>query len=125
MQYNTMRKWVKALRSGKFKQGKSKLAAYETDDETGDNIGDELSFCCLGVLCEINDLPFEIGSDELLGEDHVKALGLNSENGTMKRTYKAKNTDDERRVNSLADLNDFGLSFKQLANIIEKNWRDL
>ena len=32
--------WVKALRSGKFKQGKGKLKRY---DET---------YCCLGVYCE-------------------------------------------------------------------------
>ena len=33
-------KWVEALRSGKYKQGKS---ALKKDD----------SFCCLGVLCDI------------------------------------------------------------------------
>lgn len=37
------RKWVKALRSGKYKQGKGHLK-----DERG-------RFCCLGVLCNIID----------------------------------------------------------------------
>lgn len=36
-----MQKWVKALRSGKYKQTKSELK---------DNNG----YCCLGVLCEIS-----------------------------------------------------------------------
>ena len=36
-------KWVEALRSGDFKQGKGYL-----------NNRDDNSFCCLGVLCEIN-----------------------------------------------------------------------
>ncbi len=42
------RKWVEALRSGKFKQGKGQL--YITKDN---------SYCCLGVFCKINDLPYK------------------------------------------------------------------
>lgn len=34
--------WVKALRSGKYKQGRGKL--YQKLDD---------SFCCLGVLCDV------------------------------------------------------------------------
>lgn len=34
-------KWVAALRSGKYKQGKKVLRTYEN------------TFCCLGVLCDI------------------------------------------------------------------------
>lgn len=33
-------KWLSALRSGKYKQGKGRLRAQDT-------------FCCLGVLCDI------------------------------------------------------------------------
>lgn len=36
-------KWVKALRSGKYKQGKTYLNKND-------------SFCCLGVLCEISEI---------------------------------------------------------------------
>jgi hypothetical protein len=121
MKYNAMKKWVKALRSGRFKQGRAKLATYEIDDVTGDNIGDELSFCCLGVLCEINDVPFRIGDDELLGDDALERLGFKTLNGKLPKSYKTKNGE----VNDLAALNDMGLSFKQIANIIEKNYKHL
>lgn len=38
------KKWVEALRSGKYKQGKEALC-----------FGDK--YCCLGVLCEIAGAP--------------------------------------------------------------------
>ena len=42
MKYNKkdIRKWIKALRSGKYKQGKASLQSAE-------------GFCCLGVACDI------------------------------------------------------------------------
>ena len=36
------KKWVKALRSGKYKQGRCRLYNPETD-----------SYCCLGVACRV------------------------------------------------------------------------
>ena len=51
-----MRIWVKALRSGKFKQGRGALHTIETTDEQ--------TFCCLGVACEVaiaNGLKLETG----------------------------------------------------------------
>lgn len=38
-------KWVKALRSGKFKQGQQ--AMYDRDNNT---------LCCLGVLCVVQEI---------------------------------------------------------------------
>lgn len=38
-----MQKWVAALRSGYYKQGKGKLRPYED------------KYCCLGVLCNLID----------------------------------------------------------------------
>src|SRR4051812_8813302 len=39
------KKWVDALRSGKFKQGRSSLTQKHPDGT--------LTHCCLGVLCEL------------------------------------------------------------------------
>lgn len=39
-------KWVEALRSGRYKQGKGQLKN-----------GTNNSFCCLGVFCEIMEYP--------------------------------------------------------------------
>lgn len=38
--------WIKALRSGKYKQAKSQLKANSGTPKEG--------FCCLGVLCDLN-----------------------------------------------------------------------
>jgi hypothetical protein len=39
--------WVEALRSGKYKQGTGQLRRL--DEDTG-----EMTFCCLGVLCNLH-----------------------------------------------------------------------
>lgn len=45
MNERVMKKWTKALRSGKYKQG---YAALCVEDSKGNK-----SFCCLGVLCDL------------------------------------------------------------------------
>lgn len=40
--------WITALRSDEFKQGREKL--YNKEDD---------SYCCLGVLAKINNLPLK------------------------------------------------------------------
>lgn len=102
-----MKKWVKALRSGKFKQGTGTLFK-ETEN----------SYCCLGVLCAINELDLY---GDLLYSGQSESLGMSSDNGKLPKKYKGKG----REVDSLADLNDEGRSFKQIANIIERNYKDL
>ena len=45
MKKRVLTKWLKALRSGKYKQGRGALCQI-------DKKGTE-SFCCLGVLCDL------------------------------------------------------------------------
>ena len=40
--------WLRALRSGKYKQGMGYLRSTTSEDEPD-------SFCCLGVLCDISN----------------------------------------------------------------------
>jgi len=47
MKKNVAKKWVKALRSGKYKQSREMLK----------NSG---GYCCLGVLCEILDFKWTV-----------------------------------------------------------------
>lgn len=47
------KKWVAALRSGKFKQGKNRLHFIDDDGVS--------SYCCLGVPCEMYAAEIEIG----------------------------------------------------------------
>lgn len=49
-------KWVKALRSGDYKQGKGELKTVSGSDynyETGEYENSETTFCCLGVARDI------------------------------------------------------------------------
>lgn len=102
------RKWVDALRSGKYKQGRNSLVK-------------DGKYCCLGVLCEL--LPGGIslhGHDNSgLREGTVRQLGLRSPLGLL----------TESRV-SLSELNDTGahidylnytkpLTFDEIADVIQ------
>ena len=110
-------KWVEALRSGEYSQGKSKLRRKESDEKD--------SFCCLGVLCELavkkgiippaleemNGVFTYDEHDTLLPDRVVAWAGLKSDSGGFYREIKGKD--------SLVALNDGGKKFKTIANIIE------
>lgn len=97
------KKWVKALRSGKYKQGKDRL-------RTGDK------FCCLGVACDLykkeTNKDYK-GSRKFLPRKIQKWLKLKSPHGSF-------------GFNTLTTINDCeGKTFKQIANIIEKHIDEL
>lgn len=117
MKRDVMKKWVKALRSGKYLQGKWQL--MKRDKVTG-----HPTYCCLGVLADIVcDERALSKSDELgihsLLTDRVKQLaGMKTNDGAIK--FK------EEAVLSLPLLNDTRKrSFKQIAAFIERNWKRL
>jgi hypothetical protein len=105
-------KWVKALRSGKYQQGQRYLK-QRLDEKT-------VAFCCLGVLCDILDVPSQMGTlsstvfeydqifNQILPPHVIKKAGLRSAEG-----HYGKNG------SSLSILNDTGYDFDCIANIIE------
>jgi hypothetical protein len=129
--------WIEALRSDSYKQGKDCLR------DNQDN------FCCLGVLCDVvqkkkaelpdvprfvewryapeqaeHDLPYvfavsegntenQCSTDLYLPPALAKALKI-SENGFIKELK-----DKDCRDVNLALLNDEGLTFSQIADVIE------
>ena len=111
-------KWLKALRSGDYKQAKSVLK-----DDDG-------CMCCLGVLCDITQketggkwtkqdfIAGGEGHDETIPTEACNILGI-THKGKLKKSYQTKHGD---LADHLTILNDSGLSFKQIANIIEKNF---
>jgi len=133
MKKTVMKKWVKALRSGKFKQTKDALK--RTNDQG------KVSHCCLGVLCELyneemiknkkgklkettqsNEYDekqvthkFD-GIDSMLPEKVMLWSGVNTEEGKF---Y------DPTKPPSLVYMNDDGKRFTTIANFIEKNWESL
>ena len=126
MKKKIMEKWVKALRSGEYKQGEGNLCDSKNN------------FCCLGVLTELfiqekhkktkngkikygweeknGFLIFE-GETLFLAKQVMKWSGMNTNSGTIKTNSLA--------YKSLANLNDKKFSFKELADIIERNYLEL
>lgn len=113
MNQEIKKKWVDALRSGEYKQGYAEL---RTNTEVNS------SFCCLGVLCDLyskeHNIPWEedggfIGTGDVLPNNVISWAGL-SDNPSPRRVGLG---DTER---TLVRLNDNGSTFKQIADIIEK-----
>lgn len=130
MNKNVMKKWVKALRSGKYKQGQRVLKQTNGEGKT--------SHCCLGVLCELyNDqmrknkkktlsekiqhgIHYINKCDEKLPEIVKEWAGLYNDIGSFKDS-----PESFEYYNGLSDMNDLGCSFKKIATIIEKQWENL
>ena len=96
-------KWLKALRSGEYDQG---VGHYVTAGNKYD------SFCCLGVLCDIQDAVWDmngynnscvIDGKTLVGNDPVL-----SGPSWLEQHH-------------LAVMNDTGDSFKKIAKYIERH----
>lgn len=110
------RDWLKALRSGKYSQAQNAL--YDPSSK---------SFCCLGVLCEVNGIkrskmahmamPQDVGfGDDVTPErsEIPKGVKYDANEYAWSVLYNGKLT-------PLWVLNDSrGLSFKKIADIIEK-----
>ena len=120
MKTEIKQKWVEALRSGEYSQGKFKLY-------------DGINYCCLGVLCQlylkeidgtwdildkpnwdgISDKCHINGESELLPVAVMDWAELNSGNGDP-----LVNVDVD--IKSLAGLNDsLDYTFAQIADVIE------
>lgn len=100
--------WVAELRSGKRKQ------AFE-------QLRDDDHFCCLGVLCDISgQLKWEGSAygDQLCQLPFAvqEWAGLNSKLGAFRDGFSR---------GTLSNLNDVGMSFDEIADVIEQRWQVL
>lgn len=105
-------KWLKALRSGKYKQAKG----YLFDGE---------GHCCLGVLCRVMGMkPRKKYGTYIFGRDAERRLppsimrktGVGELGGLHHPVIL-----DGVTLGTLSQLNDYGFSFKRIASIIEKH----
>lgn len=112
-------KWIKALRSGEYQQGRNHLyKEYRLKD--GKSVH---RFCCLGVLEHIaNDAPWVPYKVSEASTEYCLKNASGIQSGaylTCELARKAKlNRDTQYR---LASFNDGGHSFEQIAGWIEKN----
>ena len=120
--YKAMR-LVKTLRSGTYKQGQDIL------------VDDNDCFCVMGVVCNESETDLEwvqkgfddiwfIGGDcYQLPEKIQKEYGFSSPSGERSDGDPIKIKGKE--YESLMDANDNGVSFEDLADYIEKNYKEL
>lgn len=112
------RKWVKALRSGKYDQIQGQLREvdgeynFDTDEFKATNV---VGFCCLGVLC---DLAVKDGGPKWDSNDSL----FNSEDGEPPRVLLDYLGLTDDMVQELINMNDsHGASFDEIADEIESN----
>lgn len=92
-------RWVKALRSGKYKK------------TTGYMMKSGVGFCCLGVLCDIQKVNWE------------ETLRLNTSNiDSAFPNKKLSGGLDDQQQECLANLNDSGHEFDYIADFIERHY---
>lgn len=113
MNQDVKQKWVAALRSGKFVQGRSKLK-HTTDHGS--------LHCCLGVLCEIHDQVHSCGQSfegmEGFPPEHVMNWAELPDPANLRFTF--VRDDGQKFQESLIYLNDVRMyNFKQIADLIE------
>jgi len=100
------KKWVEALRSGEYEQ-------------TTENLQDHRGYCCLGVAC---DLYEKSTGNTLVNTDGVIFGAVLSEDEGLIKVQEwigLKYEDGSYLGDSLTDLNDQGLDFIGIADIIE------
>lgn len=113
-------RWVKALRSGKYTQGKTAL-------KDGDD------FCCLGVLCDIYDKSGWSKNDNYkrcdqgLHKSVLKWSGMTTHSNATIDKYVTFGLYESRPDVSvfLVVKNDNEWSFKRIATWIEENYKKL
>lgn len=97
--------WLKALRSGKYKQGRHALRNY---NEEGSD------YCCLGVLCDVLD------PSGWIPEKNTHKFAKKNERVFYKKAIEIGLTSPTQ--NFLMERNDNGYwNFNKIANWIEKN----
>jgi hypothetical protein len=113
-----MRKWVSALRSGKYKQGQCALRYRGR-------------FCVLGVACDVSGLGEWRGRDFDLDEYAVRdgdasPVVMPLEVADWYGVASSPAVKTTRGCEFLTTLNDaFGLTFSELADAIERTWPEV
>lgn len=113
IQKRRIRKWVDALRSGEFRQGKLGLRI-------------ENAYCCLGVACEIYRRTTRKGKWEngafVVADDDWDSMVMPRTVADWFGTNKNPEVDRPHTRGSVAGFNDGGADFPTIANAIEREF---
>ena len=124
------KKWVNALRSGKYLQGPDALLEeHHVYDDDGRHQGIEKRYCCLGVLADVCGIPENetMGVGLLDGRTWVSELPDSWKEPVFNNeeiVYSAERIEvngDKRTIQGVLSVyNDRGKSFKWIASFIER-----
>jgi len=105
--------WLRALRSGKYQQGKGALSGVSF---TGPAPTSSVAYCCLGVLAHVTG---RLNADGVC----LTATGKNTgANGTLPDSVRTLFGITRRQQANLVELNDVeGYDFNQIADYIKEN----
>lgn len=112
---------AKALESGKYKQGNGYLRTFDN------------RFCCLGVACMLIKVKWEKrygvyqtdGESVALSSSNSSLTGIYTPYGHFKKPIKCVKNKKSIKIESLANLNDGGFSFKFIAKILRKHYKNI
>lgn len=105
MNSDIKRRWIEALRSGQYKQGRAALRRPPYGKDTQD------TYCCLGVLCDIIEPNSWVCEevrcyhDNRVGFPSARIMEIAGLSGTF--------------ADELARINDRGDSFEDIIQVIE------
>ena len=104
-------KWLSSLRSGDYQQTKSCL--HKED-----------GFCCLGVLCDLYGKEHNVEWDLVEDENYYRFQGRQTHLPSSVKEWAGVEDCNPYICNrySLAQLNDGGSTFKQIADLIEEHF---
>lgn len=114
MNQEIKQKWLNALRSDEYQQ-------------TAERLHDKNGFCCLGVLCDLYGKEHSIEWEEIDPGQYTHKIFRNMyysflyKTGTLPLQVRewAELFQDTLVVNRLAEMNDNGYTFEQIADVIE------
>ena len=111
MDIETRDRWVKALRSGEYKQDTEHNCLRVTLDEG------EYKYCCLGVLADIQGADL----DKYGSRSWFSAENIECRNYTNDQQHKYSGGLDQVTMERCALINDEGMPFTKIADWIEEN----
>lgn len=116
MKHEVAEKWIEALKSKEYKQGKNKLCRVD---------GGDREYCCLGVLCDVysKEHPSSVFEPSVVSSDWLTFFGCSNTLPDEVRIWSGMATatgDYLQHTNNLVRMNDIGTPFWKIAKIIDQ-----